>query len=347
LSPISAPRRGRTTARSSGEKLLDLICVGGVAMSGLQDAPAGVAEHASAAAVREQLCALVSEQGIAVVEDRRRCRNLIRDYCTSDRGAANILIAALDEDIPADLRKPDAARQLERPMESLRQRLKANRGQTDGAARWAVESWALALGSVDASRKHESGTADDVTKSGVAGVFARWSWKRPAAPWAAALAVFVLATAAYGIFGLESAAEKERMSAMVTQLQSSLDEKKIFPAAKMSVTVGTRSLRNKDGSKMDIELGFDGTSGQASGTETDAGSQPKAFQWHLTLTDILTELPDGMGYYILRSNSSDRSFVVLHVDEVNFSETLPDENFLLPSLRVCRTSLAYTNYCFD
>jgi hypothetical protein len=95
---------------------------------------------------REKLCELVSTYGPGLCDDVRRCEGLLRDACGEHKREVFALVTALRERVPADL----LAKQSESPWEvllaRLAGRLQSNVALIDHAARWAVESWALALG---------------------------------------------------------------------------------------------------------------------------------------------------------------------------------------------------------
>lgn len=98
--------------------------------------------------VRAQLRVLLAEQGAAILDDPRRFEALLRDLSGERRREAHLLVSALRERVPADLSAPsdDLPRSL--LIARLGQRLHDNLGIADTFARWAVVSWALALGAI-------------------------------------------------------------------------------------------------------------------------------------------------------------------------------------------------------
>ena len=96
---------------------------------------------------RQKLREIVERHGIAVVEDPRRCEGLLRDYCGEHRREISVLVMALEEHVPTDLR---AAAHAGTPravlLAKLVARLSDHLAMSEGAARWAVNSWAFALG---------------------------------------------------------------------------------------------------------------------------------------------------------------------------------------------------------
>lgn len=95
---------------------------------------------------RQTLYALVAQYGREVIEDPRRCKALLLDLCATHRQQVNVLIMAQEEQVAADLQaaRPDVP--LELLLARLTRRLVDHRALAYGAARWAVEAWALALG---------------------------------------------------------------------------------------------------------------------------------------------------------------------------------------------------------
>jgi hypothetical protein len=95
---------------------------------------------------RQTLRKLIAKYGRDLCSDSRRCENLLRDACGAYRREINILTGALDERVPLDLLAAQSAAVphellLTRPAKRLEDQL----ALTEEAARWAVDSWALAL----------------------------------------------------------------------------------------------------------------------------------------------------------------------------------------------------------
>ncbi len=97
---------------------------------------------------RARLRELVATYGRAVLDDPRRCEALLRDLCGDRRREVNLLVSALRERVPMDLLNASAGVPRGFLITQLAQRLHDNLGIADAFARWAVESWALALGLV-------------------------------------------------------------------------------------------------------------------------------------------------------------------------------------------------------
>ncbi|HEX5731985.1 MAG TPA: right-handed parallel beta-helix repeat-containing protein [Blastocatellia bacterium] len=97
-------------------------------------------------AVRQSLVRIITEHGRSVVDDPRKCEALLRDYCGQYKREINVLVAALKERVALDLTTDSAALPPKVLMARLARRLQDNLGFSEAASKWAVESWALALG---------------------------------------------------------------------------------------------------------------------------------------------------------------------------------------------------------
>ncbi len=97
---------------------------------------------------RQTLCKLIARYGPGLCSDAGRCEGLLRDLCGAYRREINILMGALKERIPLDLLAAQSAVPRELLLTRLAKRLEDQLALTEEAARWAVDSWALALGVV-------------------------------------------------------------------------------------------------------------------------------------------------------------------------------------------------------
>lgn len=97
---------------------------------------------------RQTLCELIAKYGESLCDDPSRCEGLLRDFCGRHRLEINVLIDAIKERIPTDLCGSLASVPIEISLTRLTQRLQQHRGLPKDLARWAVESWALALGKI-------------------------------------------------------------------------------------------------------------------------------------------------------------------------------------------------------
>lgn len=94
---------------------------------------------------RQILTQLIKQHGPAICNEPLRLKAMLRDLCDPQhKREVNILGFALDERIPHDLLNAGAQSKFQLPR--LSQRLQDAYAMSEEAAKWAVESWALALG---------------------------------------------------------------------------------------------------------------------------------------------------------------------------------------------------------
>lgn len=99
---------------------------------------------------RGKLAELVRRYGRGLCDDPRKAEALLRDVCGEHRREISVLVAALRERVAADLLGSTDGAPKPLLLGRLAKRLEDNLGLAAEAARWAVESWALALGVVNA-----------------------------------------------------------------------------------------------------------------------------------------------------------------------------------------------------
>ena len=102
------------------------------------------------AVVRRTLCDLIDKYGADLCDAPRRCEGLLRDFCGRYRGEIKVLVDALEEGITTDLRSSHSVPQ-EVVQGRLVKRLQENLLLTEEVAKWAVESWAIALNKLEVS----------------------------------------------------------------------------------------------------------------------------------------------------------------------------------------------------
>jgi hypothetical protein len=95
---------------------------------------------------RQTLREIVARYGTAITKDPRRCRALLMDLCGAYKPEIFVLTSALEEEVVNDLLMAQPGVPVELLLRRLVKRLMDNCALAEGAARWAVESWALALG---------------------------------------------------------------------------------------------------------------------------------------------------------------------------------------------------------
>lgn len=94
---------------------------------------------------RQALRRILAKHGNEVCGDAGRCENLLKDSCGSYRREINVLVAAVEDRVPMDLLAANRSMPQELLLTRLEKRLEEQTAMTREAARWAVESWALAL----------------------------------------------------------------------------------------------------------------------------------------------------------------------------------------------------------
>lgn len=94
---------------------------------------------------RQQLYKLIATYGRSLCDDPRRCEALLKDTCGQYRPEIAVLVGALREGVAADLVASQNSVPQTVLLARLTKRLHDNLALTEDAAKWAVESWALAL----------------------------------------------------------------------------------------------------------------------------------------------------------------------------------------------------------
>jgi hypothetical protein len=99
---------------------------------------------------RQKLCDLIARHGPGLCDDPRRCNALLKEQCGTYRPEVRLLVGALTEGVADELGKaaPDAPR-LEL-LDRVRKQFQDALDLSEGDARWAVETWAIALGIIPA-----------------------------------------------------------------------------------------------------------------------------------------------------------------------------------------------------
>ena len=95
---------------------------------------------------RQKLRELIVQYGRSLCDDPRRCEALLKDYCGQYKREIFVLVNALKNRVAEDLNNTSAGVPPALVVGRLIQRLEDELGLAENAARWAVETWALALG---------------------------------------------------------------------------------------------------------------------------------------------------------------------------------------------------------
>jgi parallel beta-helix repeat protein len=115
-------------------------------------------------APRQKLREIVRQHGRILIENPRRCENLLRDYCGAYRREISVLTMALEEYAVADLLAASATPR-KVTLARLTQRLCDNLALSETAARWAIESWAWAFGLITDAELKSSETEREEKQS--------------------------------------------------------------------------------------------------------------------------------------------------------------------------------------
>src|SRR5262249_22256553 len=95
---------------------------------------------------RQKLRDLIAHHGRSLCDEPGLCRRLLQDALPTSRRETFVLVSALEEQVVTDLLAGLGGRFWDLIAGRLTRRLVDHRAMADDAARWAVESWALALG---------------------------------------------------------------------------------------------------------------------------------------------------------------------------------------------------------
>jgi hypothetical protein len=103
---------------------------------------------------REQLKQIVGQYGRSISEDPKRCEALLRDFCGQYRKEINVLVNAIKEAVPVDLSNSQHRVPSDLLLAQLTKRLEDRLAIDPIAARWSVESWAIALSLISEQAKN-------------------------------------------------------------------------------------------------------------------------------------------------------------------------------------------------
>ena len=107
---------------------------------------------------RQKLIQLVARFGRDICDDPRRCEALLRDFCGDQhQREVFVLVAVVKDRAASELAAAPSGFPKEVLLARLSNRLHANMGFSEDLARWSIESWALALGTIiDESQPSDS-----------------------------------------------------------------------------------------------------------------------------------------------------------------------------------------------
>jgi hypothetical protein len=109
---------------------------------------------------RHTLSRIILKHGLNICETPQRLEALLRDLSVAHRREINIIIGALEERVAADLLAAGRTVPRDVLLARLAARLRDNLAYTPEAARWAVETWALALGTISEAELRERERAE-------------------------------------------------------------------------------------------------------------------------------------------------------------------------------------------
>jgi parallel beta-helix repeat protein len=107
---------------------------------------------------RRKLRELVARDSGLIAENPPRTESLLRDYCGEFRREISVLVMALEEHAVADMLSAPKSLPLQVLFGRLAQRLCDNLALSESAARWSIESWALAFGLISENELSASET---------------------------------------------------------------------------------------------------------------------------------------------------------------------------------------------
>jgi len=106
--------------------------------------------------VRAQLGEILINHGRALLTDAKLCENLLKDYCPERKEEIALLALAVKERIASDLLASQDGLQRDLLRALLVKRLRKARWLNEGDARWAVETWAIAIRALVRTESTES-----------------------------------------------------------------------------------------------------------------------------------------------------------------------------------------------
>ncbi|HXH69819.1 MAG TPA: hypothetical protein VNI60_05670, partial [Pyrinomonadaceae bacterium] len=107
---------------------------------------------------RQKLRELVARDGDLIAENPPRTESLLRDYSGEFRREISVLVMALKEHAVADMLSAPKGLPRKVLFGRLAQRLCDNLALSESAARWSIESWALAFGLISENELSASET---------------------------------------------------------------------------------------------------------------------------------------------------------------------------------------------
>lgn len=113
---------------------------------------------------RRTLTHIIAKHGRGICESPKRVEASLRDLCGEHRREINIIMGALEERVAADMMSIGKSVPRGVLLARLAARLRDELAYTPEAARWAVETWAVALGVVSEAElqpREQTGLSED------------------------------------------------------------------------------------------------------------------------------------------------------------------------------------------
>jgi hypothetical protein len=122
------------------------INVSSASLFAADDSPATPMHASMNELPRQTLGRIIAKHGRGICGEPKRVEAMLRDLCGAYRREINIIVGALEERVAADLTAAGNSIPRGVLLARLEARLRDNLAYTPEAARWGVETWALALG---------------------------------------------------------------------------------------------------------------------------------------------------------------------------------------------------------
>jgi WD40 repeat protein len=113
--------------------------------------------------VPRQLGEILIRHGRSSLTDAKLCENLLKDYCPEHKEEIALLAMAVKERVASDLLVSQDGLQRDLLRALLVKRLRKARSLNEGDARWAVESWTVAIRALARAESKESIVLSDQT----------------------------------------------------------------------------------------------------------------------------------------------------------------------------------------
>jgi len=114
--------------------------------------------------VPRQLGEILIKHGRSTLSDAKLCENLLKDYCPEHKEEIALLALAVKERIASDLLVSQDGLQRDLLRALLVKRLRKARSLSEGDARWAVESWSIAIRALARAESKSSAPVAEISE---------------------------------------------------------------------------------------------------------------------------------------------------------------------------------------